>query len=258
MDDENEVVMGSESSDTTESAFELIALIQNFIDDYFNDEYEVIKFNVNFLEANGFAYQTKIDYMKLNRFIAAAYNTIESTDTTVIDGLLTKLYKDIIFLNNYYKNFLEKSKDINGIFKHQFLKSFNGCAGLYSVLSEKEAKKNSKKEIPLLEEEQNLFEDYIKEEFRNEFQNECAKYDENLREIINTKTYYFDKLLWTEARKSTPVKEFFKKSKRTNADISEELSTKIFIQQYMQTIDPSHAKDAKWHLYLQNILKMMD
>ena len=41
---------------------------------------------------------------------AAAYNTIESNDIQVIDTLLSKFYKDIIFLNSFYKNFLEKSK----------------------------------------------------------------------------------------------------------------------------------------------------
>ena len=41
---------------------------------------------------------------------ASAYNIIESNDIQVIDTLLSKFYKDIIFLNSFYKNFLEKSK----------------------------------------------------------------------------------------------------------------------------------------------------
>lgn len=108
MYDESEEPLEEEIS---ESAFDLILVIQNFNDEYFSDEYEILKFNINFLESNGFAYQTKVDYMKLNRFIAAAYNTIESNDIQVIDSLVAKFYKDIIFLNSFYKNFLEKSKD---------------------------------------------------------------------------------------------------------------------------------------------------
>ncbi|MDD3342376.1 MAG: hypothetical protein PHR87_02245 [Sulfurospirillaceae bacterium] len=247
-----------ELSDISESAFELIELIKNSIDDYFNDEYEVIKFNVNFLESNGFAYQTKIDYMKLNRFISTAYNTIEANDVQVIDGLLSKFYKDIIFLNHFYKNFLEKAKDIQSIFRYNFLKPHQGTAALYALLSEKEEKKTGKKEKDPSEDELNAFEEYMKEEFRHEFLKEYEIYSENLREIINTKTYYFDKLLWAEARKSNAINEFFKKSKRVDAEFSDELSTKIFIQQYLHTIDMSHTKDVKWHQYLHNVLTMMD
>lgn len=243
-----------ENENVSESAFDLVLLIQNFNDEYFNDEYEVLKFNINFLESNGFAYQTKVDYMKLNRFIAAAFSTIESNDIQIIDSLLIKFYKDIIFLNNFYKIFLDKSKDVAGIFKHHFLKSLGGMEGLYAILNKK-AQKNE----PLpSEEEWHYFEDYVKEEFTNEFKKEKDKYDENLRSIINTKTYYFDKLMWSEAKNSASLREFFKKLKRTDGELTEELSTKIFIKQYMQTVDLSHAKDVKWHQYLENVLTIMD
>lgn len=243
-----------ENENISESAFDLVLLIQNFNDEYFNDEYEVLKFNINFLESNGFAYQTKVDYMKLNRFIAAAFSTIESNDIQIIDSLLTKFYKDIIFLNNFYKIFLDKSKDVAGIFKHHFLKSLGGMEGLYTILNKK-AQKNE----PLPnEEEWRDFEDYVKEAFINEFKKEKDKYDENLRSIINTKTYYFDKLMWGEAKNSASLRDFFKKSKRTDGELTEELSTKIFIKQYMQTVDLSHTKDVKWHQYLQNVLTIMD
>ena len=57
--------------EASELVFDLMAIIEDFTQTYFNDEYEVLKFNINFLESNGFAYQKKVDYMKLNRFIAA-------------------------------------------------------------------------------------------------------------------------------------------------------------------------------------------
>ena len=243
---------------TSELVFDLIALIQDFIEEYFSDEYEVLKFNINFLESNGFAYQTKVDYMKLNRFIGAAYNTIETNDVQVIDGLVSKFYKDIVFLNNFYKSFLEKSKDIPSVFKYHFLKSLGGLDGLHTKLSEKEAKRTGTKEILHNDEERNAFELYVRDQFLNEFKKEREAYTENLRSIINTKTYYFDKFLWNEAKNSASIRDFFKKSKRTDDDITDELSTKIFIKQYIQTVDFSHAKDIKWHQYLQNVLTIMD
>lgn len=259
INDESNESLEEEIEEIADSAFlDLVVVIQKFNDEYFNDEYEVLKFNINFLESNGFAYQTKIDYMKLNRFIAAAYNTIESNDIQVIDSLLSKFYKDIIFLNSFYKNFLEKAKDINSVFKHSFLKTCGGIEGLYLLLNKKETSKGGKKETPLSEEEKSAFEDYVKETFANEFKKEWDDYGHHMRSIINTKTYYFDKLLWNEAKKSTAIVDFFKRSKRADGELMEELSTKIFIKQYMQTIDLSHAKDVKWHQYLQNIITIMD
>ena len=258
MDDESSESFDEEINEVSESAFDFIALVQNFNDEYFNDEYEVLKFNINFLESNGFAYQTKIDYMKLNRFIAAAYNTIESNDIQVIDSLLSKFYKDIIFLNSFYKNCHEKSKDIGSVYKHSFLRAFGGLEGLYSTLNKEKEEKAGKKETKPNAEEWSAFEDYVKETFVSEFKKEWEEYDQHIRSIINTKTYYFDKLLWNEAKKSTAIVDFFKKSKRAENQLSEELSTKIFIKQYMQTIDLSHAKDVKWHQYLQNIIMIMD
>ena len=259
MNDESNESLEEEIEEIADSAFlDLVVVIQKFNDEYFNDEYEVLKFNINFLESNGFAYQTKIDYMKLNRFIAAAYNTIGANDVQAIDGLLSKFYKDIVFLNNFYKSFIEKSKDSAIVFKYHFLKSVNGLDGLHTRLSEKEAKRTGKKESLRNDEERSAFGGYVQEQFLLEFKKERDEYAENLRTIINTKTYYFDKLLWNEARKSASIREFFKKSRRVDGDLTEELSTKIFVKQYLQTVDFSHAKDIKWHTYLQNVLTVMD
>lgn len=245
-------------TEASELVFDLMHIIEDFTQTYFNDEYEVLKFNINFLESNGFAYQKKVDYMKLNRFIAAAYNTIGANDVQAIDGLISKFYKDIVFLNNFYKSFLEKSKDISIVFKYHFLKSVGELDGLHTRLSEKEAKRTGKMEHLQNDEERAEFGAYIKEQFFREFKKERDGYAENLRSIINTKTYYFDKLLWNEAKKSASIRDFFKKSRRIDGDLTEELSTKIFVKQYLQTVDFSHAKDIKWHTYLQNVLPLMD
>ena len=246
---DGELIASGEEGFSTES-LELNNLIQACLDDFFNDEYEVLRFNINFLESNGFVYQTKINYMLLNRFVSAAFNTIQANDIHVIDGLLAKFYKDVIFLNQFFKQFTEKSKDVTHIFKYAFVKANGGLESLY-------AKLNPSTSSPK-EEELEHFELYLKEEFLHCFTQERDEYGEALKRIINTKTYYFDKLLWFEARKSYAIKEFFKKARRTEGDVNEELSTKIFIKQYLQTIDSTQAKDIKWHEYLENVIQLMD
>jgi len=259
MDEElNDSFSEEEIDDISTRSLELASIIQSFTDDYFNDEYEVLRFNINFLESNGFTYQTKIDYMKLNRFVSAAFNTIQSNDMQAIDVLVSKFYKDIIFLNNFYKIFLDKSCDVYAVFKHQFLKEYGSIEQFYLFFHAEEGKKKTQEKKPPTKEEITLFEEYIREEFRIFFLKEVQSYGDELRTIINTKMYYFDKLLWSEAKKSLSIREFFKKSKRSEGDISDELSTKVFIKQYMRTIDLAHTKDARWHQYLENVLKIMD
>ena len=54
MYDESNEPFDEEMEEVSESAFDLVLVIQNFNDEYFSDEYEILKFNINFLESNGF------------------------------------------------------------------------------------------------------------------------------------------------------------------------------------------------------------
>lgn len=237
-------------TENSEVIFAITHLIHDCVDEFFLDEQEVLRFNSNFLESNGFEYQTNIDYMKLNRFISAAYATIQSNDFKVIDILINNLHKDIIFLNQFYKNFMEKSKDSKAIYKHIFLKQNDGLDGIEKKIF-KESKKFTETEVIELD-------DFLKENFESIFTKNYESCKENLVTIINTKTYYFDCLLWKEARKSQSIQDFFKKSKRLETNLEEPLSTKIFIRQYLATIDLSHTKNPIWHAYLQKVLGMME
>ncbi len=256
MENQENVIYESKSGNETFYKATLEAIIDNFIDDFFSDEYEILRFNINFLENNNFQYQTKIDFMKLNRFIASALNTIKSNDPHIIDGLIVKFYKDIVYLNDFYKDFLIKSKDAEGIFKHKFLKSVGSIEGLFVEITKDERKAGEKPRAPKVGELAEI-ELFIKELFLKNFTKSTQYYSDELKKIINTKTYYFDKLLWSEAKKSVPIVEFFKKSKMSN-NVSEEMSTRIFIDRYLKTIDMAHTKDLEWHQYLQKVMKIMD
>jgi len=235
------------------ASLKVVELINDFLDEFFLDEHEILRFNINFLESNGFEFQTNIDYMRLNRFVGAAYNTILANDFRVIDILISKFYKDIVYLNSFYKKFIEKSKEPLLIYKNIFLKHHKGVSELAKIVYAKE--KNSKK---LTIEDYDNLDEYMKEEFLYAFEKDFDSYKEYLKTIINTKTYYFDKLLWKEAAKSASIQDFFKKSKREEEQLTEELSTKIFIKQYLQTVDLSHTKNPRWHEYLEKVIGIMD
>lgn len=79
------------------------------------------------------------------------------------------------------------------------------------------------------------------------------RYTNELETIINTKYYYFDKLLWFEAQKSLIIQQFF-----DEADINGDYSTKTFISYYLKNIDVSKANDSEWINYLQSIVKSLE
>lgn len=236
-----------------ETAFDVNELIHDFLDDFFSDEQEVLRFNINFLEKNGFEYKTDIDYMQINRFISSSYHTIKANDSQILDNLLTKFYKDLLFLTSFYTNFTAKSKESLSIYKHGFLKYYGGLTGISKIILKKE-KADLQPTLKDLEE----LEEFLKERFEVEFDKEFESFKDNLKIIINTKIHYFEKLMWHEARKSQSIQEFFKKSKRSEKNLQEPLSTKIFIEQYLKTVDFENTKNQQWHEYLQKVLRYMD
>ena len=97
------------------------------------------------------------------------------------------------------------------------------------------------------------FENQEKLEFFPKFKELKTKYLNNLEKILNTKMFYFDKLLWYEAQKSSNIQRFFDES-----NIKGDYSTKTFIKYYLKNIDISKANDSEWINYLTKILKGLE
>jgi hypothetical protein len=74
-----------------------------------------------------------------------------------------------------------------------------------------------------------------------------------LERVINTKIYYYDKLLWYNAEKSPLVRKFFETS-RINGDYS----TKTFIKYFLKNIDINKSHNSDWIMYLKKMLKVVE
>ncbi|MDR2033800.1 MAG: hypothetical protein LBP89_04130 [Helicobacteraceae bacterium] len=90
-----------------------------------------------------------------------------------------------------------------------------------------------------------------------EFFKSFAEYSENigdgLREVIQTKSYYFDKLLWELAEESQLITKFFRQAR-----IEGDYSTKTFIKYYLRNIDINKSNSSDWHIYLSEALKVFE
>lgn len=231
----------------------ILELINNFFYEYFSNIDDVLNYNIEFLEENGFEYKTEIDYMRLNRFTSTAYNTLISLDQKLADTLLTKFYKDLVFLNNFYIKYIKNHQDVAIIYKQQFLPYYKGIETIAKNFKTLDKNLELFDDIPKLNQ-------LIQEQFTAEFEKNINLYQNDLREIINTKHYYFDHLLWHEAKKSSSIVDFYKKSIGEDIKIDDVLSTKLYIQQYLKSIhlNNTSTSDNSLHNYLRQVIKIMD
>jgi len=95
-------------------------------------------------------------------------------------------------------------------------------------------------------------ENAMKDEFFGQFEENRDYYLEQLHHIINVKTYYIDKILWHNAKKSDAIHKFFKE-----AQIKGDYDMKTFIQYYLRNINISKTSKDDWHSYLQECLKSL-
>jgi hypothetical protein len=89
--------------------------------------------------------------------------------------------------------------------------------------------------------------------FNIEFRVVVKELKESLEEVINTKIYYFDHLLWYQASRSAGVRAFFERAK-----IEGEYSTKTYLNYYLKNIDIQKSNKSDWHLYLTSIVKILE
>lgn len=74
-----------------------------------------------------------------------------------------------------------------------------------------------------------------------------------IKKVTNVKIYYLNALLWSRAKDSLQLQNFFEK-----ADIKGEISLKTFVQYYVKGIDMNKTKNQEWHTYLKDCLKELN
>lgn len=117
---------------------------------------------------------------------------------------------------------------------------------LYNLEKSKEHMKVVAVELAELEEA-------MKSTFFEMFETYCDDYKTAFQEIINTKMFYFEKLLWHHAEQSSGVRKFF-----NNAGITGSYSTKTYLNYYLRNINIEKSKSNEWHRYLHDLLKVLD
>ena len=265
--------------------------LEKFLDDYFELIKEINNFHFNYLMSNKF-YFPKTDYIELKRFIDTATNFLSDIDNKIMEGLTGKLYQDIHSLYSFYKNFTQKSQYAQNIFYQGYLENISNYKTLKNKVkklkasiekythtiatneeklktmskNDKEYKKTKRLYVDAIYElslakdqfyeSKNMIEEIEKKEEKEFFPkfNDLKKTNLlKLKKIINTKLFYFDKILWYNASQSDLIIKFFETS-----DIKGDFSTKTFIQYFLKNVDISKSNNSDWIIYLQKILKVIE
>ncbi|MDR2906001.1 MAG: hypothetical protein LBU73_08620 [Helicobacteraceae bacterium] len=111
----------------------------------------------------------------------------------------------------------------------------------------------SKEKLAELTKEIKALEAAMSENFFLNFDEYVQNIEESMREILQIKSYYLDRLLWYLAAHSQLINKFF-----AQARIEGDYSTKTFIKYYLRNIDMKKSSASDWHQYLKEVLKEME
>jgi len=142
------------------------------------------------------------------------------------------------------KSYKTPPKNREELKEYKRLKKINVDAIYFSALY-KEQLAQANMEVNQIEEEEG-------KKFFSIFEKTKQEILQELNKIINTKLYYFDKLIWYNASNSPKVVHFFK-----NADIHGDISSETYLKYQLQHIDESKSFNNEKIRYLKNLIKVI-
>jgi hypothetical protein len=182
--------------------------VYNFVDDFFDDELYLTEQNLDFIENNNL-YTPNVDYSYLHHFLSDLITKFQVVDPDFAPPIVIKLNHDINYLKDIYQKYLDKTKDSRDIFKNNFIPSSSVINDYTTSILEvnKKEEKSAQEFKQLKHMKQNLIK--LKEKyypiFEDVFYENAKNIDDDFKIAINTKIFYFDKLLWLSAYESQSI-----------------------------------------------------
>ena len=224
--------------------------VYDFIDEYFDEELALVETNLDFIEDNQLLTPT-IDYTALHHYLSDILLKFKMLDTTFVSSTISKLNDDIKNMNEAYNQFLKKTSNPKEIFKSNFiptslvLQDYAQAILDYQNSVDKSAddfvhiKHMKQNLIKLKEHYYPIFEDIFfdnKKNIQNDF-----------RVCLNTKMFYFDRVIWDSASKSEIIVKHMKIRKMEG-----DFSAKTYLRFIMSMMRP-YTEEYK---YLEKCLKV--
>jgi len=224
--------------------------IYNFSAIFFEEIAFYTEINLDFIQNNQL-HMPKRNYTSLIAFLSKTLNTFKNLDKQFLNSTLNKLQTDLKQLDILYTQTKEDSSDMLGLFNSKFINYSPTLSNYAKIIidTNKINNKNSEEFTQLKRLKQNflnLKKIYFKI-FQEIFYEERKDLLQILKQSINTKSYYLDKILWLNAKKSFPIVKHLKTRK-----MNENLNSKEYITFICSTMRPYTDE----YRYLQSCLKV--
>jgi len=187
--------------------------IYEFTTAYFDEVADTVEGEIEFIENNNL-YIPKENYTIVTDFLNTTLINFRVYDSKFMSSTLDKVHKDAKILQELYKNLKKRTEDIKNIFNTYFISSSPILTAFAKeIIAQKEKVEDSIEDRKLLKklmldfkELQNIY----YEIFSEIFSEDKTYYTKGILEALNSKAFYFDKLLWKEALESDVIKRRLK------------------------------------------------
>ena len=224
--------------------------INEFNSRFFKDIEDTVEEGLDFINNNRL-HQPKENYTILFNYLNLLYTHFKTLDYNFIGTTLPKLYADIKYLTKLHKELQKRSENINEIFQKLIItrspvlmlmqKEVHKYKSIHNISIED--KKILKKHIRNFEKLKQLY----LESFKMNFTADRDYFLFSILKILNTKTYYLEKLLWIQVSQSPFVMKTLK-----DINSKEEINSKIYLTHKLSVIMPYSDE----YRYLQKCLRI--
>lgn len=221
--------------------------VASFTDRYFSDSLDLIDTTFEFIDAHSL-YEPKKSYFFCLHFLQTTMNNFTNLDYEFASPTLKKLHRDIHNLHKIYTN--QDKEILETVFEKKFFPSLSLFKEMQAEILHIQAQpmeEEDKEDIQIIQGHTKAMKAIYLTCFKEDYLEQKNSLLESLKNILNTKLYYFDKLLWRDASDSKAITRVHKNLKE-----DEDLSALVYIEHRL-SVDIPYTDNFK---YLQKCLKV--
>lgn len=180
--------------------------IEHFTQLFFHDIAQRLEYNVALIEKYSLIVPRE-NYTLISDFLATTFKKFYSFDPNFKTPFLEKLYNDVTSLEKMLRSITYSKNDIKQIFETKFLSSSTSITEFREELNLlKHDYSTQVQEIhSRLQRDINKLIAIYKERFEEIFHEEYEYFYTTLLSVLNSRTYYLDKVMWIEANASMSI-----------------------------------------------------
>lgn len=187
-----------------------------FDDALFGETFDIIDDNFEFMDNLAF-YESKRNHFLAFKFLNSMMQNFTNIDNKFSSETLRKLHRDINNLHKLYKYYKDSLKNVDEMFEKKFLPNievFKEIKEEMQYLKDKNHMDADDRDyMRILKRHEKELKKIYFSYFEDDYKEQLKDITGSLQNILNTKIYYFDSMLWSDAMKSDIIWRSMKRLK---------------------------------------------